>query len=358
MLHRWLQTANPQKQYPAPYPGLPDPNKEATPEEAATTASVNELVLEQCIPPSTPRKRKREVFNDYTDETRLKVARYALETSATRAARRYSEELGRKLNESTVRGWVTKYKGQVKQLRRELTSDDMTPAKRGPAPLLGRLDSLVQQQLRKMRDAGSVVNKSITISTALGIVQHHQRTMLPEYGGHVQLTRTWAASLMSRMGYVRRKGTKAARQLPADFPEVKATFLERVRSAVTAHDIPPQLVINFDQTGVNVVPVSSWTMHSEGAKQVEIFGKEDKRQITVLLGTTLAGQLLPPQVVYQGKTDACHPRYTFPPEWNVTHSENHWSTIEKMEEFLTKILLPFVDKQRDALDPLSASRHW
>ena len=52
-------------------------------------------------------------------------------------------------------------------------------------------------------------------------------------------------------------------------------------------EIPPELVINFDQTGIRYVPATLWTMEKEGAKRVEIIGKDDKRQVTaVLAGTT------------------------------------------------------------------------
>jgi len=227
----------------------------------------------------------------------------------------------------------------------------MTPAKRGPAPLLGdRLDSLVQEHVRKLRAAGAVVCKSIVISAATGIVRHKQRTLLPEFGGTLILDRSWSASLLRRMGYVRRKGTQAARKVPSDFPQLKEDFLQRISTAVSDHAIPRELVLNFDQTGVNIVPVSNWTMETQGAKQVPIFGKDDKRQITVLLGTSLTGDLLPPQVIYQGKTDACHPRFSFPEDWNVTHSDNHWSTTATMEEYLDKVVIPYVDDQREALD--------
>ena len=54
-------------------------------------------------------------------------------------------------------------------------------------------------------------------------------------------------------------------------------------------EIPPSLVINWDQIGINYFPVSSWTMAKEGSKQVEINGEEDKRQITAVFGSTLVG---------------------------------------------------------------------
>ena len=41
---------------------------------------------------------------------------------------------------------------------------------------------------------------SIVIAAAEGIVTAHDRTLLVQYGGHINLTHNWALSLLSRMG--------------------------------------------------------------------------------------------------------------------------------------------------------------
>ena len=89
--------------------------------------------------------------------------------------------------------------------------------------------------------------------------------------------------------------------------------------AQKAHDnqVPPQLIISCDQTGLNVVPSASWTMEEEGSKRIEMAGLNDKRQITVTLAAAMTGDLLPIQVLYNGKTDCCHPNYPFPQEFDV-----------------------------------------
>jgi len=46
--------------------------------------------------------------------------------------------------------------------------------------------------------------------------------------------------------------------------------------------IPDSVVINWNQTGTQYIPVSLWTMEKEGAKRVEITGLKDKRQITAM----------------------------------------------------------------------------
>lgn len=40
----------------------------------------------------------------------------------------------------------------------------------------------------------------------------------------------------------------------------------------------------WDQTGINYVPVSQWTMAQKGYKKVEVVGLTDKRQITAHFG--------------------------------------------------------------------------
>ena len=78
-------------------------------------------------------------------------------------------------------------------------------------------------------------------------------------------------------------------------------------------DVPPELVFNWDQTGISIVPGSSWTMEKKGSKRVEIVGISDKRQITAIF----CGNFLPLQVIYQGKTTASLPHYKFPDDWHV-----------------------------------------
>ena len=53
-------------------------------------------------------------------------------------------------------------------------------------------------------------------------------------------------------------------------------------------------------------------MAERGCTQVPVVGKEDKRETTVVLAVTASGKLLPPQLIYQGKTNGCHLKITFP----------------------------------------------
>lgn len=78
-------------------------------------------------------------------------------------------------------------------------------------------------------------------------------------------------------------------------------------------------------------------------------GYDDKRQITGVFCGTLCGEFLPIQLIYKGKTSKCHPSYTFPPDWNIAHSDNHWSNECTMLTYISDIIVPFVNRVHEDL---------
>jgi hypothetical protein len=197
----------------------------------------------------------------------------------------------------------------------------MKKQNRGRPLSLGHWDLQVQMYLRKLRTCGGKVNRHIVLAAARGILSRNQPSLLQVNNGKHLLTNSWAKSLLRRMKFVKRKGTKAAKKVPANFEDIRAAFLNRVHDKVQQYQIPPELIANFDETGAPYIPVSDWTMEEQGANQVPMFGYDDKRQMTVFLGIAASGDLLPCQLIYEGKTNLCHPQgIQFPPSWDVTHT--------------------------------------
>jgi len=75
---------------------------------------------------------------------------------------------------------------------------------------------------------------------------------------------------------------------------------------VEMNDIPGELIFNWDQTGVNLVPGALWTMDKRGKKHIDISGFKDKRQITAVMCGNFMWGMLPPQLIYGGTTTKCH----------------------------------------------------
>ena len=150
---------------------------------------------------------------------------------------------------------------ELKRKRSEDGSDivikELPEKKRGRHFLLGELDEMVQMYLKKVREQGGVITGRIVVAAAQGILISCDRSKLVEYGGHVRLTTSWAYSLLNRMGYVLRKASIAKSKYNMEnFEALKEAFLNDVRAIVELEEIPCELVLNWDQTGIKIIPTS------------------------------------------------------------------------------------------------------
>ena len=260
-------------------------------------------------------------------------------------------KLNHSINTSTILSIKRAYLEGMKENRTVEDSGDLSelPAKKRERRLLlcDDLDRKVQLYLKKVREGGGVVSAWIAMAAARGIMLTCDRSMLTEFGGHVELNRPWAYSLLHRMNFVQRKVTTAkSKYAIADFDRVKTEFLEDLVATVEMEEIPPELILN--QTGIRIVPSNNWTMDQQGVKRVEIGGAGDKRLIKAVFCGSLVGDFLPIQVIYQGKTARCHPRFEFPPEWDITHSPKHWSNESTMIQYIETIIVPYIDRVRES----------
>jgi len=90
--------------------------------------------------------------------------------------------------------------------------------------------------------------------------------------------------------------------VPADWEkQCKDAFLWLV-AVIRTYRVPPKLVLNADQTSLCLIPTGNKTWAEKGAKQVNVFGKEEKRQFTLMVATSAAGDILPFQPIHKGKT--------------------------------------------------------
>ena len=209
------------------------------------------------------------------------------------------------------------------------------------------LDQRVVDYLLATRETGGVVNSRVVISTAIGVAQVLQPSLLQVNGGFLGPdSKAFAKSLLSRMNFSKRKGTKTAKKVPDNLDDLHRRFVKDIKDTMEKEKIPKEMVINFDETGVPIVPQSQWTMAEQGAKQVPLTALDDKRQITAVLACSMSGKLLPPQLLYQGTTERCHPKVTVPPSWDIWHSPSHWSNHNTIVRYIEKILVPYLNQQR------------
>ena len=198
----------------------------------------------------------------YTDKEKYKIGKRAAEMGVTSTLRYFEKEfVDRPLKESTVRTWATNYKIELalrSKFGKDMEITKLESAKRGPPLLLGKeLDVQVQEYVKSLTENGSVVNSAIVMAGAEGIVKSYDSNLLKENGGHIVCSKSWAKSFLGRLGYVKRRASTKAKVTAADFDAHKAQFVFNIQAIVEMEEVPPDLIINWDHTGIHYVPVSN-----------------------------------------------------------------------------------------------------
>lgn len=80
---------------------------------------------------------------------------------------------------------------------------------------------------------------------------------------------------------------------------LKQHFLEDIVMTVEIEEIPAEMILNWNQTGIKIVHSSTQTMDGQGSMRVEVAGVNDKRLITATFCVSLVGDFLPVQVICQ-----------------------------------------------------------
>ncbi len=325
---------------------LPDPRGPLSKIIPSSSISAANSEVEKCG--ETADCKKRSHYTKFTSEQRAEIGRRAAEHGVASTIRYYTGQFS--LKESTIRGWRDGYLREMKTRKMEKKPMNVTelPEKRRGRPLLlgEELDRQVQAYVTALRRNGAVVNTAIAMACAEGIVRSKDSNLLISNGG---LTKDWAKSLLRRMGLVKRRASTKSKVSVENFEELKEQYLLDIKACVVMDEVPDELIMNWDQTGIHYVPVSSWTMEKEGSKRVEIAGIDDKRQITAVFGCSVTGDFMPIQIIYKGTTKRCLPSFAFPPDWHVTYSHNHWSNEGTMRDYINMILIPYIKKKRTEL---------
>lgn len=107
--------------------------------------------------------------------------------------------------------------------------------------------------LKGLRLASQPVNASIARDVMLGYIEREAPHVFAD--GKVKLSiQTVRNFLRKELKWTVRSSTKAGHKLPDDWEvQCKKTF-HRMVNAIQNEDIHPSLVINFDQTGIHLIP--------------------------------------------------------------------------------------------------------
>ena len=215
--------------------------------------------------------------------------------------------------------------------------------------MLLELDEKLISFLKAVRAKGGVINIHVVRALTKALIETNPS--MTQQLRNFEVSRSLVQSLYRRMGYSKRMGTTTRPPVPKGlYGECCRDFLGDVRDKGEKHKTPPELVLDSDQTPSSYISVGKSTMAARGSKSVPIKGLSDKRNITLTFVVTLAGEFLPFQIIYTGKTNACHSRgVTFPQGFLLSQNPSHRSNEQETLKLIEGAIHPYVQKKRAEL---------
>ena len=183
-----------------------------------------------------------------------------------------------------------------------------------PTLLPENLMKKVIETVANLRLKGAPVSAAVIRAVARGVIIANDRSLLLENGGYIDLSTDWSHQVLYRFEKIGQKMTSRMATTakipiaPALLNETKLDFQRKIKELQAWHEIPEDLIVNFDQTPLPYVCTGKRTYHKQGSSNVPLVGKGKKKQITGTFAITMTGQFLPIQLIYQRTTNRCLPK--------------------------------------------------
>ena len=212
----------------------------------------------------------------------------------------------------------------------------------GGRPLLlgNDIDEKVRKYIMTLRYKEGQGPFSIAIAVAKALIEQGDNESLKV----LKFGKDWAS--FGRIGFKKRAATTG-----------KGGCTERSRiglpvrycKKIETYNIPHQLVFNMDQTPSKHIQSSRYTMEKSARKSVAIAGSRDKRAITATFIIDLAGNFLPMQLIYGGKTDRSLLKVDFPKGFSLSANPKRYSNKKVTQKIIDEIILPRAKYVREEL---------
>ena len=126
--------------------------------------------------------------------------------------------------------------------------------------------------------------------------------------------------------------------------KTKFGFQRNIKEMEAWHEIPEDLITNFDQTPLPYICTENHSYAKKGSSNVPLVRKI-KKQFTGTFTITMSRSFLPTQLICKGTTNRCLPKGAdFPSDFDATCTVNQSSNESKAIQHLKKIVFPFFEK--------------
>jgi hypothetical protein len=159
---------------------------------------------------------------------------------------------------------------------------------------------------------------------------------------------------IKKAGLSNRVSTHVAQKDHRETEEESAHFVDFMRQKVSGMD--PDDVLNMDQTPIPYSFPSSRTLEKKGTKTIHVrTSTSDTKRATLAATVTASGKLLPPFLIFKGKTDgriASRELQTYPVECIYACQDKAWMNETMMHRWIDLVLIPWKNSRDPSITPL------
>ena len=163
-------------------------------------------------------------------------------------------------------------------------------------------------------------------------------------------SRGWVEKFFARHRLSLLSQTSVSQKLPKQLEGSITTFYEDAGRCMRIGKYPRSLVANMGETPAffNIIPAKSICKTGSRELIVRTSGRE-KKHVTVVLSAAGDGTMLPPMLIFKGKTDKTIKKLRIPEGFIVKTQEKSWMDEGLMEVWVEEIWLKYVREVSEQL---------
>lgn len=210
----------------------------------------------------------------------------------------------------------------------------------------------IVNHLLALRHAGMAIQCPL----AGAIIRAHIQHALPDLiENGFKISQFWVRQfLANELSWAYRKTTRTTRKCPPNAEVLCQKAHARLTYAIKNSSTHPSIIVNPDQAGMLILPLGRYTYEVKGSTNVSAITHDEKRQFTVVVASSMDGDMLPFQSVWGGNSPASLPskqavRYEEAQKlgFKWVHGDTrHWSTRETTIQWCETIFFPHIQSMK------------
>lgn len=193
--------------------------------------------------------------------------------------------------------------------------------------------------------------KDLHVPVSVLALQEKGKSLICPHNPTFTASRGWVQKFFARHRLSLRSRTSVSQKLPQQLESSITKFYADAGRYMRIGKYPLSLVANMDETPAffDMVPAKSIT--KTGAKEcvVRTSGGE-KKHVTVVLSATADGTMLPPMIIFKGKTEKTIEKLRIPEGFVVKCQAKAWMDEHLMKVWLDDIWLKYTKKVSKDID--------